>query len=541
MKKTLVFLTLLSLCAWLYAQTEAPAETEILLPPAVGEITDVALEAVEAPLPELEEVELASSLVPLPATEDIELAASAFEAPDADGEAGEATAEASSIFSNGLLGAGSMNHILGRVSLYKLGENPQFQLEFSHEGRDGYSFEPAGTGYFDRLDRIEGAISASAEKISGEAEAGYTEREIGLQGGSRYFSVTNRFLAANGRGSWQIDPLLALSLAAEGSYTTRLGSVAERGLTTLEESELSLGPSLGALLEVDGVSAGLDLGYKLKTAYGTPLESAQALEAGLDLGLEIGPSLRIGANAGLYWPIGDALLYPFSAEISGTVEENLTLRAGGGFRVEPLGLRGLWQESAAVRLRGLPDAALLQSEWFSETGFAWTLLAGSVTAEGSLAFRARRDAVRIDPFNETVGLFPVSLVDLVTLEPELSVSFRRGTDLRAELGWNARFIERLPREPAQSFEAVLEGNFPDERFGGSLSARFDLFGLAELPMLGVSSYFRASEGVEFVLEVEDILAPALEQGRASIGPRPSAEYPFIEPGFGATVYARISL
>jgi hypothetical protein len=74
-----------------------------------------------------------------------------------------------------------------------------------------------------------------------------------------------------------------------------------------------------------------------------------------------------------------------------------------------------------------------------------------------------------------------------------------------------------------------------------VEARSEFYPNPSMPWLGVSGAFNASEGVEFVVEVVDILAPLLPSGRPTIGHAVNADFPFIEPGFRASLFARISL
>jgi hypothetical protein len=62
-----------------------------------------------------------------------------------------------------------------------------------------------------------------------------------------------------------------------------------------------------------------------------------------------------------------------------------------------------------------------------------------------------------------------------------------------------------------------------------------------MPWLGLTGSFAPSDELEFTLEFADMLAPLLESGRPAHGPSVSPEFPFIEPGFRASIFTRISL
>jgi len=57
----------------------------------------------------------------------------------------------------------------------------------------------------------------------------------------------------------------------------------------------------------------------------------------------------------------------------------------------------------------------------------------------------------------------------------------------------------------------------------------------------LGAYGRLAEGVELRVDLEDLLAPALEHGRARYGAQPDSAFPFVEPGLRATFSAHLSL
>ncbi|TFH04114.1 MAG: hypothetical protein E4H09_04110, partial [Spirochaetales bacterium] len=142
------------------AQTAGPSEptdTDIMIPDLLLKVEELTVDDVQAVLPPEGALALGQISIPLPAAGDLTVDESAFTVP-LPGAAVAGPGSTSSFFSSGRLGAGSVNHIVGDLSLYKLGESPRFRVEFAHEGLDGYQFQDAGTGFFSSTNTVSGWI-----------------------------------------------------------------------------------------------------------------------------------------------------------------------------------------------------------------------------------------------------------------------------------------------------------------------------------------------------------------------------------------------
>ena len=203
-----------------------PDETEIVVPELVLEVEEIELQQVTAVLPEEGELALGQVSIPLPGADELEIADDAFSVPL---PGAMPAAETTSVFSSGRLGAGSANHIVGELSLFKLGADPRFRLRFSHEGLDGYQFNEAGTGYFSSSNVLDGWFAGGDDRLRAEAEAAFSEKVDGLQGQSDYYSAGLRRTTATASVDFNPDPLITLSADFDGSLATRIQSVSGGG------------------------------------------------------------------------------------------------------------------------------------------------------------------------------------------------------------------------------------------------------------------------------------------------------------------------
>ncbi|MEE8440156.1 MAG: hypothetical protein V3S41_00420, partial [Spirochaetia bacterium] len=180
-RATIVVVLLTALTSLSVAQDSGPAEpsqTEIIIPEFVLRVEELGVEEVEAVLPSEGELALGMIALPLPGADELVVSDIAFDAPL---PAVAARSEGPAVFSTGRLGAGTANHVLGELSIYKLGTDPRFRLGFAHEGLDGFQFNPAGSGYYAFTNTIDAWLSIQSDVLELEGEAGFVEIEKGLQ------------------------------------------------------------------------------------------------------------------------------------------------------------------------------------------------------------------------------------------------------------------------------------------------------------------------------------------------------------------------
>ena len=114
----------------LFSQSTEPEEVSLELPPLILEIADIETEQIEAFLPTEEEVSPLISII-LPEAGALRFDDNLFSMMVQDTY--NAPQRENAFFSEGAIGVGTRNHILGDITLYKVGSQPRFNLRFYHE------------------------------------------------------------------------------------------------------------------------------------------------------------------------------------------------------------------------------------------------------------------------------------------------------------------------------------------------------------------------------------------------------------------------
>ena len=265
MRHAILFAMALMLTGALFAQDAGPTEpteTDILIPELLLEVEELTVEQVDALLPAEGDLALGEISLPEPRAEDLTIDDSAFEVrPPLQTSSGGSTA--SSVFTSGRLGAGSVNHVLGELSLFKLGDSPRFRLEFAHEGLDGYQFHEAGTGYFSNTNTVTGWIQREDERSTLDVTGGFEERVEGMQGQSTYYSVGTRGTGAVVEFDWTPDPLVVVSGDLDATVTSRILSASGTGPVP-REREYTITPRAGVTASISALDLQLETSYMLR-------------------------------------------------------------------------------------------------------------------------------------------------------------------------------------------------------------------------------------------------------------------------------------
>jgi hypothetical protein len=530
------------LTAWLPAQESGPSEptdTEILIPDLLLRVEELTVEEVDSVLPGEGDLALGQISIPLPGAEDLAVDDAAFEVRRPL-EALSTGGGVSSFFSSGRLGAGMVNHVVGELSLYKLGDSPRFRLEFSHEGMDGYQFHEPGTGYFSNTNAVRGWLARASEATSLDLVGSFEERAEGLQGQSTYFSVGTRATSASASLEWIPDPLIQVSADLDGSMTSRIFS-ASGGGPVPRQQEFVVAPRIEGVVSISAVDLSLETSYLLRFLSGGEIPVHQDIDliAGVSLAL---PSLALAGEIGIFYPFGGRLQYPWSVSVGALLGEAFEATLRGGYRVEQYRLTELWSEHMLLAPGDADGSADLESNevWFAELDTRWSGPAG-LTASGALGFAANSGIIEIQPFDGATDLFPFIQRSSMILDAAARVGWQPSPRIQFEVGWSGAFLDTITGVPTSSMDASIRVTDRNERFEGAVEGHTSFYPEPLLPWLGVSGAFNASEGVEFVLEVADILAPLATGGRPTIGPLVDANFPFISPGLRASLFARISL
>lgn len=516
----------------------APEETDIIVPDLVFEVEELEVEQVRAVLPDEDELALGQVSIPLPGADDLAVDDDAFSVPL---PGSPAAPETTSVFSSGRLGAGSANHIVGELSLYRLGAEPRFRLRFAYEGLDGFQFRPPGSGYFSRSNVIDGWIAASRERLDVEAEAAFEEDVLGLQGRSDSFSAGLRRTTASAEAVFRPEPLISLTGAFDGSVGSRLLSTT-RGNEAAGEVEITATPAAEARFTIRAVDIVVESSYFVRAllSQNVPLGQNVDLLGGVDV--ELPASVTLGARAGISWEPGVPLDYPWRVSMGALFGEAFEASVEGGYRVERITLEEVWDR---VPLAGVSSSSAVSElandrQWYAGLDTRWSGTSG-LAVTGEVDFIAHEAAVDVGAYDTFAEEFPLLQRSMLTLTSGLNASWRPVQRMQVQAGWTGSFLDTPVGVPASSVDGSLRVNDASERFTGIIEARSDFFPEAAMPWLGVTGSFTPSDELEFTLELADVLAPLLNEGRGSLGPEPTDDSPFIEPGFRASVYTRISL
>ncbi|MFW5788884.1 MAG: hypothetical protein ACOCW3_02985 [Spirochaetota bacterium] len=517
---------------------EAPEETDIVVPDLVLEVEELDVPQLTAVLPDEEELALGQVSIPLPGAEELTVDDEAFSVPL---PGSPAATETTSVFSSGRLGAGSANHIVGELSLYKLGADPRFRLRFAYEGLDGFQFRPPGSGYFSRSNVIDGWFAASGERANAEIDGAFQEDVLGLQGQSDSFSAGLRRTTMSAEAVFVPEPLISLAGKLDGSVGSRIPSTT-RGNQTSDELEIAAMPAVEARFSIQAVDIVFESSYFIRALLSehVPLGQNVDLLGGVDVDLPA--SMTLGARAGIFWEPGVPLDYPWRVSLGMLFGDAFEASLEGGYRVQRITMEGIWDR---IPLAGVSSGEAVSElandrQWYAALDTRWSGASG-LSLTGEVDFAAHDAAVDIAAYDTFAEEFPLVQDPMLTLESGVRASWRPGQRMQVQAGWSGSFLDTPVGIPTSSIEGSLRVSDESERFTGVVEVRSDFYPQAAMPWLDITGSFAPSDELEFSLELADLLAPLLEQGRGTLGPVPSDEYPFIEPGFRASIFSRISL
>ncbi len=525
-----------------------PTEPEILLPSVLLQIEDVSLETLEVALPPAEEILAPEITVPLPQTDTSDLFDIAFEVPLLDGfDPNLPASTGSSIFSNGTLGFGTMNHIIGAVSLFKLGEYPRFRFGFSHEGIDGYNFRDPGTSYFFTEDQIDGwlALAIGAEgapagpepepgDLSVDLEASFFEREEGLQGRSDYYSVDQRYLRGYAGLSYLPEAIVQLNAEVEARGNSRLQSVTNPSDTAPRDEEILVDPGVGISVDVESVVVSAEADYLLRV---NPAGTQHGVDARVGFDAAFDVPLFLNGRIGVHWNTTNAFSVPFEIGIRGTVDDVFSVGASGGLEVQRTSLTALWER---IPLVAVPATMPSERRWHAGIDFDYQTPDQVFSARGGLDFEVVENAIVIGAWDPATDLFAATVSELMSFRPTVDLEFSPSRVFSADLSWTGVFVGNRGFEPLSTIDLELGIRQENGDFGGNLRALWDIYNVVTIPQLSVGGFWKVSDGVEFQLDFEDLLSPIYDAGRLQFGTDVSLS-PFVTPGFRAALRALISL
>ncbi len=551
MKKLLPWICLCFIAPIPYAQEPAePEEPAIVLPPMFLEVEDLQVEEVEAALPEDEEQLRPEVSIPLPEAEALYLPEEAFDipypdqisAPESSGETSSVTyierierETPSTIFSDGRIGVGAPYHVLGDLTLYKLGDDPRFRIRFLHDKIDGYGFRPIGSGFYHGVDELEGTFSYDTDSVKFQAEGSIGEFSRGLQDvitdpASNYESVARQEIGGSVDASYLPSDETTLSGGFETRFVNQILSSTDPAIS----SELSLRPGIGVSrvlgdFEIGGKLDFLFLSYNAESA---DVSDKTIMEASVVGSYFFPIDLDLFFEAGVVVPFTNQPILPdVSVTFNGGVGTKLRFQSTAGYVSTQPVYADMWDDKPLLSMTDdfAPQSTLIWSADAQIRPIPELYVTAGIGVEWTQN--------TIDPdadADTTTGLFDFTTKSITTLNTNLTAEWDISSVFSLSGTWRGAFIDRSRFVPVQEIGIDFDAESPTEKFGGYFGTRLGLWPEARLPEIDLGGFYRVSDSVMFELDAVDVLSPVLESGRQGWG-----EY--VKTGFNILLTTKISL
>lgn len=476
----------------LHAEDDAPSSIKLIIPPVVVEFEGKSDEIMELIVPDYDEIVLPDFEVYLSDPGEIPIDEIEFDLALPD-FVEYSYSEGASFFSEGFLGLGAKNHLLGNISLFRLGEGLRFSLSFAHDGLDGFGQNDAGTGYFYRREAFEGDFRNGDESFMLSGSGSFKENEDGLQQQvSSYTSIIHRLSNVE------------LGISGNGSFSWNGGL----GLTIAEKILTGKSPELydELVFSLDG-----DIGWKNKWFSITLLgdyvyDQYEYIDTGKNIissDLKLGFSLDtvdISAVGGIFWLSGDSPFFPFSISLSGASGDILQYQTSAGYFIRNYLNYETWNNYSFF---GHSDG--IDEGWFWDGK-----IAGSPLSDMNFGIKwlyRNMDSymsVDLESFDEITGLFSINSVQgtYLDLSPFIKLTSPSGWSLL--FGWDGQILgDEDSFKPVHSVYSDIE--YTRDAYGFYLSGEYSIDPFIPIPTISMGVHYAISEGVELSLNGNDIL------------------------------------
>jgi hypothetical protein len=511
-----------------------PGEPEIVMPQVVLQIEDLSVEKVEAQLPPEDDLLPPERTVPVLSEGELAVGEPSIPGPGIDTEPVGTPASNRFLSSEVNLGTGTLNNIVGSVSLKTLGADPRFSLQFAHETMDGFSrggistYQP-GSGYSLRTDDLNGGLKFRLGPVDTDLSGAFAERETGLQGqAAAYTAALSRTL--NATASFSATPLdwLSLNGAVGGTYD----SLTLEGGTPLQLMGASVSPSLSADARFGNVTFGLSTGYTYRSDTASPVPDLHRFTADATFGLSLPATFLVDGSAGWFWNSAGLSLFPFSLLVTGTPFEFFTMSLGGGYKVVPYDIGDILAASSFALPAGISD----DRGWYGDASvqLAFTRDLAVTTKVSFMASEALPVGSRTqDP---TTGLFTMTQGAHNELSTDLGLRWGITQAFSLSAKWTHQYLDTAFFSTSDSFSAELLGLDSAGRFGGSISVLVapTVTQVLQQPVLRMSGFWKVADSVKLQLEGDDLLQPLTGTSRLDIPP-------YVSPGFRIIASLSMSL
>jgi hypothetical protein len=516
-----------------FSQDIEPSEPGIVLPSVLLEIEDLSIESITAGLPEEQELLPPDIEFPLPEIEEL-----AIEEPVLDltvpttGVPAFQIREGKYLTTEAVLGIGSSNQFFSRIALYYLGRKPEGKIQYQHETIDGFSSKPAGTGYSNREDMLEGYLNFDAGKAQVRTEGSFYEVDRGLQGRGNFYSKVNRFIEAGGTAEYPISDIFVLKGSVKASMADQLMTGGPSSSSD-EATELYISPEIAGEFRFNGWYLGVEPRFAYRNVYDS--DNLSLLRGGVRgyLGADVSDRISISGSVGWLWVENLGHLLPFDLSVTAAPGDFFTLTAGGGYRVEEFNLIDVFKD---YPLSGLPASLYDNRGWYARLNSSWIPFQGWIFDAGLMYSGNSKMPDPDRNLSAATGLFPLNQVNnaqRITLDA--GVRWNISESFTARLGWSSEFLDKPRFYPANSINLDVSGMEKKGRFGGGLTSEFTT-GVnkpVQLPNLSANGFIMATDFLRFVLEANDLLYPLMD------GPRYYWK-PYVETGLTVILKAHIN-
>ncbi len=402
------------------------------------------------------------------------------------------------------LGAGYSNHLFASIYLAKLGPRPQFTLDFSHTVMDGSFFTPEPQFHYTRTDTIAGDLNLSVKPLSINMNGSFHELELGLQNNSIYDSRITRKLKTDILLSFPFSDHFKLTLTPQFDYIT----IMNRGSTTEQFSELLPSGLLTGELLFEKLKTGLRIGYDYRSFsagnYQQSPNDLHRIKSSLFGRWIVSERFRTEIEAGWTFLSPGTHLFPFTVSFTVTPFPFLTTSVEGGYAHRPVTFIELVSQCS---LAELPEELNDNRGWF--TGFDITvLLWKGAQLSGSFSAVWNSHLPYCSQLNDLNGFFSTSLYSGITLEPSARFEWTIEPLFTFHTGWKGVYFLQQDLIPVNIISLEGDIHTPTKKLGSVVTIGFStgLEKTMQLPLLGVSGYYRFSKNIMINIEASDILS-----------------------------------
>ena len=515
-----------------------PEEPAIVLPEVILKTEDISVEQVEAGLPQEEQLLPPDREVPLPEAGELVIQEPSLEMQPPEGDAGRgAEGGAAPLVVEGVLGAGTMHHFFSSISLFSVVNEPRFRLKFQHEILDGFSGNEAGSGFSLRQDSLEGSIRFQMDTLGLELNGLISDGERGLQQRSPYASAVERIVGLAAASTLPLSSLWTFGAGIEAHMASELLTAPmTAGPGPLSATEYLLQPEVYGQVRTEKVQFRLGGRYAFRTLAENEDWLLQRLTVNANLAVSLPRDFQLEGDVSWFLSSEQGHLFPFSLAVSGTPFDPLSFSLRGGYRVRQLDLRDVLEQFdyTAVPARLLDDHG-----WFGELGAAVNLFRNLIlNGQVGLGWSSDLPDPGLDDENPVLdpatGLFEFAQSDGVRLTSNLSVRWNPSSAFSLRAGWEAEWLDYPALVPPLRLRLESEGIGARGVWGWHASAvAWDWEGF-QLPLVDMNAYYRISEKIRMILEVNDILQPLQNAPRR-------IHAPFEEPGIHGTLKVQVTL